>query len=200
MACTGIEFCKLAIVDTKDRARDLVAELERRFPDLDTPITVNVNGCPNACARTQVADIGLKGQLVMHDGEQVEGFQVHLGGATGLQANFGRKLRAHKVTSAGLDDYITNVVTQLPRRPRDAGESFATWVARADEELLRGDKASGDPHEPSAPIPFHCPYCGDENLWPHEASPHGSWECRSCLRAFTLKMLGLVPTRSGGTS
>ena len=64
MACTGIEFCKLAIVDTKNRARDLVAELERRFPDLDTPITVNVNGCPNACARTQVADIGLKGQLV----------------------------------------------------------------------------------------------------------------------------------------
>ena len=43
---------------------------------------------------------------------------MHLGGATGLQANFGRKLRAHKVTSAGLDDYITNVVTQLPRRPR----------------------------------------------------------------------------------
>ena len=65
MACTGIEFCKLAIVDTKQRAADLVAELERRFPDLDTPITVNVNGCPNACARTQVADIGLKGQLVM---------------------------------------------------------------------------------------------------------------------------------------
>ena len=64
MACTGIEFCKLAIVDTKDRARALVEELERRFPDLDTPITVNVNGCPNACARTQVADIGLKGQLV----------------------------------------------------------------------------------------------------------------------------------------
>ena len=100
MACTGIEFCKLAIVDTKNRARDLVDELERRFPDLDTPITVNVNGCPNACARTQVADIGLKGQLVLDDhGHQVEGFQVHLGGATGLGANFGRKLRAHKVTS-----------------------------------------------------------------------------------------------------
>jgi sulfite reductase (ferredoxin) len=140
MACTGIEFCKLAIVDTKDRARDLVAELERRFPDLDTPITVNVNGCPNACARTQVADIGLKGQLVMADGEQVEGFQVHLGGATGLQANFGRKLRAHKVTSAGLDDYVTNVVTNF-LADRDEGESFATWVARAEEELLRGERA-----------------------------------------------------------
>ena len=140
MACTGIEFCKLAIVDTKERARNLVAELERRFPDLDTPITVNVNGCPNACARTQVADIGLKGQLVMADGEQVEGFQVHLGGATGLQANFGRKLRAHKVTSAGLDDYITNVVTNY-LSDREAGESFATWVVRADEELLRGERA-----------------------------------------------------------
>jgi sulfite reductase (ferredoxin) len=139
MACTGIEFCKLAIVDTKNRARDLVAELERRFPDLDVPITVNVNGCPNACARTQVADIGLKGQLVMDGDRQVEGFQVHLGGATGLQANFGRKLRAHKVTSAGLDDYITVVVTHF-LADRRADESFATWVARADEELLRGDK------------------------------------------------------------
>ena len=139
MACTGIEFCKLAIVDTKNRARDLVAELEKRFPDLDIPITVNVNGCPNACARTQVADIGLKGQLVMHEGEQVEGFQVHLGGATGLQANFGRKLRAHKVTSAGLDDYVTAVVTNF-LADRTDGESFADWAGRADEELLRGDK------------------------------------------------------------
>ena len=140
MACTGIEFCKLAIVDTKERARALVAELEQRFPDLDTPITVNVNGCPNACARTQVADIGLKGQLVMHEGQQVEGFQVHLGGATGLQANFGRKLRAHKVTSTGLDDYITAVVTNYLTDRTGADEDFATWVARAEEELLRGEK------------------------------------------------------------
>jgi sulfite reductase (ferredoxin) len=139
MACTGIEFCKLAIVDTKNRARDLVTELERRFPQLDVPITVNVNGCPNACARTQVADIGLKGQLVMDGDRQVEGFQVHLGGATGLQAGFGRKLRAHKVTSAALDDYVATVVSNFlaDRRP---DEMFATWVARADEELLRGEK------------------------------------------------------------
>ncbi|MBO0844720.1 MAG: nitrite/sulfite reductase [Nocardioides sp.] len=139
MACTGIEFCKLAIVDTKNRARDLVAELERRFPALDVPITVNVNGCPNACARTQVADIGLKGQLVMDGDRQVEGFQVHLGGATGLQAGFGRKLRAHKVTSAGLDDYVTAVVSNYLADRRDS-ESFADWVARADEVLLRGEK------------------------------------------------------------
>ena len=140
MACTGIEFCKLAIVETKQRATDLVTELERRFPELDTPITVNVNGCPNACARTQVADIGLKGQLVMHEGRQVEGFQVHLGGGIGLRTGLGRKLRAHKVTSAGLDDYVTSVVTSYLVDRQD-GESFASWVARADEELLRGEKA-----------------------------------------------------------
>ena len=140
MACTGIEFCKLAIVDTKNRAAALVSELERRFPDLDTPITVNVNGCPNACARTQVADIGLKGQLVLDsDGNQVEGFQVHLGGALGLDPAFGKKLRAHKVTSAGLDDYISNVVRAYLAERAD-GERFATWVARADDEALRGDR------------------------------------------------------------
>ncbi len=138
MACTGIEFCKLAIVDTKDRARDLVAELERRIPQLDTPITVNVNGCPNACARTQVADIGLKGQLVLQDDQQVEGFQVHLGGATGLGANFGRKLRRHKVTSAGLDDYVETVVRNYLDDRAD-GERFAQWVARAEERLLTGE-------------------------------------------------------------
>ena len=106
---------------------------------LDTDISVNVNGCPNACARTQVADIGLKGQLVMDaDGRQVEGFQVHLGGALGLQANFGRKLRAHKVTSAGLDDYVTHVVNGF-LSDRNEGETFATWAARADEVHLRGE-------------------------------------------------------------
>jgi sulfite reductase (ferredoxin) len=145
MACTGIEFCKLAIVETKDRAAQLVADLERRIPDLDTPITVHVNGCPNSCARIQVADIGLKGQLVLDElGNQVEGFQVHLGGGLGLAAQastpFGRKLRAHKVTSIGLDDYIANVVSAYLVE-REDGEPFATWVARADESVLRGERA-----------------------------------------------------------
>lgn len=140
MACTGIEFCKLAIVDTKQRSADLIAELERRFPDLDASITVNVNGCPNACARTQLADIGLKGQLVVdRDGNQVEGFQVHLGGAVGQQANFGRKLRAHKVASVDLDDYVSALVTNY-LADREDGETFTTWVLSADETLVRGDK------------------------------------------------------------
>jgi sulfite reductase (ferredoxin) len=148
MACTGIEFCKLAIVETKQRAADLIGSLEQRFPDLDTPITVNVNGCPNACARTQVADIGLKGQLVLDDdGNQVEGFQVHLGGGLGLVSAFGKKLRAHKVTSAGLDDYVTTVVRNY-LADRTDGESFAAWVQRADEVLLTGEKALETSLEP----------------------------------------------------
>ncbi|HEU0240268.1 MAG TPA: nitrite/sulfite reductase, partial [Micromonosporaceae bacterium] len=102
---------------------------------------VNINGCPNACARTQVADIGLKGQLVPGpDGAMVEGFQVHLGGGLGLSSSdepgFGRKLRGLKTTADELPDYVE----RLARRYSDGrtdGETFASWVARADEEALR---------------------------------------------------------------
>ncbi|WP_411107145.1 nitrite/sulfite reductase [Streptomyces sp. cmx-4-9] len=136
MACTGIEFCKLAIVETKARGASLIDELERRLPDFAEPLTININGCPNACARIQVADIGLKGQLVLDDdGNQVEGYQVHLGGALGLEAGFGRKVRGLKVTAEGLPDYVERVVTRFQDQ-REDGERFAAWVSRADEKSL----------------------------------------------------------------
>ncbi|MGW6406270.1 nitrite/sulfite reductase [Streptomyces vinaceus] len=136
MACTGIEFCKLAIVETKARGASLIDELERRIPEFEEPITININGCPNACARIQVADIGLKGQLVLDDeGNRVEGYQVHLGGALGLEAGFGRKVRGLKVTSAELPDYVERVLTRFQEQ-REDGERFATWAARASEEAL----------------------------------------------------------------
>jgi sulfite reductase (ferredoxin) len=131
MACTGIEFCKLAIVETKGRARHLYTELARRLPDFDTPVTINVNGCPNSCARFQLADIGLKGSIV--DGE--EGFQVHLGGSLGVEAGFGRKLRGLKVTAEELPDYVERLLRGY-QADRATGESFASWVRRADAELL----------------------------------------------------------------
>jgi sulfite reductase (ferredoxin) len=131
MACTGIEFCKLAIVETKGRARELYTELERRLPDFDTPITINVNGCPNSCARFQLADIGLKGSIV--DG--TEGFQVHLGGSLGTDPSFGRKLRGLKVTADGLTDYVEQLLRSY-QADRADGEEFAAWVRRADEKLL----------------------------------------------------------------
>ena len=136
LACTGIEFCKLAIVETKAQAARVVDELEQRLGELDTPITVNLNGCPNSCARIQVADIGLKGQLVTGpSGDQVEGYQVHLGGGLALDAGFGRKLRGHKVTADELPDYIERVAKHFLAE-RTGGERFAQWVARADETAL----------------------------------------------------------------
>ncbi|NUR69036.1 MAG: nitrite/sulfite reductase, partial [Streptomyces sp.] len=136
MACTGIEYCKLAIVETKARGSQLIDELERRIPDFDEPLTINLNGCPNACARIQVADIGLKGQLVLNDqGEQVEGYQVHLGGALGLEAGFGRKVRGLKVTSEELPDYVERVLKRF-QAEREEGERFAAWATRASEEAL----------------------------------------------------------------
>ncbi|WP_369042557.1 nitrite/sulfite reductase [Streptomyces sp. Midd1] len=136
MACTGIEYCKLAIVETKARGASLIDELERRIPEFEEPITININGCPNACARIQVADIGLKGQLVLDEqGEQVEGFQVHLGGALGLEAGFGRKVRGLKVTSDELPDYVERVLKRF-QAEREDGERFAVWASRASEEAL----------------------------------------------------------------
>ncbi|WP_433288461.1 nitrite/sulfite reductase [Pseudonocardia sp. CA-142604] len=139
MACTGIEFCKLAIVETKERAIRLVEDLELRLADVspDVPISIHLNGCPNACARTQVADIGLKGQLVTDaSGNQVEGFQVHLGGGLGLDAGFGRKLRGLKVTSAELGEYVERIVRRFVAQ-REDGERFAQWVTRAAEDDLK---------------------------------------------------------------
>jgi sulfite reductase (ferredoxin) len=136
MACTGLEFCKLAIVETKQHAQDLYAELEKRLPEFDVPIGINVNGCPNSCARFQTADIGFKGSMVRDaDGEMVEGFQVHLGGHLGVEATFGRKFRGHKVTKSETADYCERVLRGFQER-RTPDESFAHYVSRADEDWL----------------------------------------------------------------
>lgn len=142
MACTGIEYCKLAIVETKATAAATIAHLEKTLGNIDGSISINVNGCPNACARTQIGDIGLKGQLVQDaDGNMVEGFQVHLGGglsmAQGQTPNFGRKLRGLKTTAAELPRYAERLATRYLAERKDIHESFADWVLRADEEALR---------------------------------------------------------------
>lgn len=141
MACTGIEFCKLSFAETRGRAQVMAPELERRLDDinaqLDVPITIGINGCPNSCARIQTSDIGFKGQMVDDgNGNTVPGFQVHLGGSLGVDSGFGRKLRKHKVTDTELGDYIERIVRNFVKQ-RDQGERFATWAMRADEADLR---------------------------------------------------------------
>ena len=101
MACTGIEYCKLSFAETRGRAQVLVPELEKRLEDinaqLDVPITVNINGCPNSCARIQVADIGFKGQMV-DDGD---GLRRGLPGAPGRQPGPGQRVRPQAASAQG---------------------------------------------------------------------------------------------------
>ncbi|HWH27310.1 MAG TPA: nitrite/sulfite reductase [Pseudolysinimonas sp.] len=143
IACTGIEFCKLAIVETKQTATDTINELERRLAgfELSDPISLHINGCPNSCARIQTADIGLKGQLLPDGaGGQTPGFQVHLGGGlastTRDEAGLGRTVRGLKVTAADLPDYVERLVHRYVEERQD-GEAFATWAHRAEEGSLQ---------------------------------------------------------------
>ncbi len=137
MACTGVEFCKLAIVETKARAAALIDELEARLPEYNLPLAVHVNGCPNSCARIQVADIGLKGIRALDaDGNDVEGFQVHLGGKLGQEAGFGRTVKGLRLPADDLADYIERLTTKFIEE-REDDESFSSWAIRADEGALQ---------------------------------------------------------------
>ena len=130
MSCTGLQFCKLALVETKQRAADLVAALEQRFPDFDGKVRINVNGCPNSCARYQLADVGLAGGESAGDGN----FQLHLGGDLGEGRAFGHRVRDRvlandaEATVAGLlDAYLAG---------RAGGESLQSWLRRQPGDEL----------------------------------------------------------------
>jgi sulfite reductase (ferredoxin) len=138
LACTGIEFCKLALVETKVRARVVVDELERRLPEWDSPLSIHVNGCPNSCARFQVADVGLKGLVMTNEaGESVEGFQVHLGGSLGDDYQLARKTRQLRVTADEVPDYVERLGRRYLDQRSGPDESFAAWARRVDEDALR---------------------------------------------------------------
>ncbi len=138
LACTGIEFCKLALVETKARAATVVGELERRLPGFASPISIHVNGCPNSCARFQVADVGLKGLVMTNEaGESVEGFQVHLGGSLGENPQLARKTRQLRVEADEVPDYVERLGRRYLDQREDGTESFASWARRADEDALR---------------------------------------------------------------
>ena len=114
MACTGIEFCKLSFAETsKPQLRLLAPELEQRLEDinaqLDVPVTININGCPNSCARIQVADIGFKGQMVERRGRR--GPNRGLPGAPWRQPRPGQQFWPQTAPAQGdqsteLGDYI----------------------------------------------------------------------------------------------
>ena len=87
LACTGIEFCKLAITETKARAREIVQYLEPRVP-LEEPLRIHVTGCPNTCAQSPIAHIGLQGSQTKVDGQPVEAYDIAVGGQLGRFRSF----------------------------------------------------------------------------------------------------------------
>jgi sulfite reductase (ferredoxin) len=137
MACTGNEFCKIAVVETKGRTDALVRELERRLPGMQEPVRIHMNGCPNSCARFQLADIGLLGSLAPgEDGRRVEAFQVHLGGHLGPGAQVARRVKGLRIPSDRLDDYLEDLLRCF-LDTRDAEEPFHRWAARAEDAWLQ---------------------------------------------------------------
>ncbi|HSL10409.1 MAG TPA: nitrite/sulfite reductase [Actinomycetota bacterium] len=164
MACTGIEFCKLAIGETKGRAQWLTAELERRLPTFDEEIRLHVNGCPNSCARFQVADIGLMAALRQRpDGTRSDAFLVHLGGAMagadgsgadGSGANglpgdasgsaLGRKVKGVKIYAEDAADYLELLLRRYLQRRSD-GDTFASFIAGLDADGLARFAAPKEP-------------------------------------------------------
>ena len=144
MACTGIEFCKLAITETKGRAQWLYQELEERLPGFDEPIRIHVNGCPNSCARFQIADIGLMGAVLPRpDGTKSEAFLVHLGGQLGERPSLGRKAKGVRIYAEDAADYVETLLRRY-LRGRNGHSSFATFIGSlSDDELARFAEPEG---------------------------------------------------------
>jgi sulfite reductase (ferredoxin) len=164
LACTGIEFCKLAIVETKGRAAELYSYLERVLPGFDEDVRINLNGCPNSCARYQTADIGLMGCIVTektwvpdHDGNQVEerrkveAFLVHLGGHLGAERAFGKKVRGVKVLASEVGPYVETLIRRY-RKLRAPNDTFASFIARlSPQELMEFGAKPSFANLPPAP-------------------------------------------------
>lgn len=135
IACTGKEFCKLAVAETKGRAAEIIDYLERVFPDFAAPLRISVTGCPNSCAHYQVCDIGLVGDFVNTPAGKEDAFRVYLGGHLGEGYRFGRKLNL-KVPAREINSYLAGLVKIFLARRLDDAETFQAFLKRhTDEEL-----------------------------------------------------------------
>ena len=136
IACTGIEFCNLAITETKLRIKEVLVHLEEVAPNpYERGLKINMNGCPNSCAQHHVGDIGLQGCLArLDDGSQVEAYDVHLGGDLGAHPLFTRAI--HRKVPAEKIKYALGNVIQRFQETREGEERFAQWAHRHTNEEL----------------------------------------------------------------
>ncbi|MBZ5505453.1 MAG: nitrite/sulfite reductase [Acidobacteriia bacterium] len=135
VACTGSEFCKLAITETKAFTRWLVEELEDRLPAFDQQLKLNVTGCPNSCGQHRIADIGLEGKKLKVNGCIQDAYYFCLGGAVGEHAGFGRAV-GFRCTANEVPDAIERLLRSYLDE-RHAGENLRQFFARHSEAALR---------------------------------------------------------------
>jgi len=139
VACTGTEFCKLAITETKGFARWLVGEMEERLPEFDQQLRLHVTGCPNGCGQHWVADIGLEGKKVKADGKLADAYYFCLGGAVGQHASIARPV-GYRCAATDVPVAIERILRQY-LDGRSHGESLRGWFGRHTNDELRAQLA-----------------------------------------------------------
>ena len=143
VTCTGTEFCKLAITETKARARQIVEYLEKRVP-LDEPLRLHITGCPNACAQHQIGHIGLMGSKTKVDGQIVDAYDVFVGGRMGRGAAFNHAV-LRKIPATECAKRLESLLLGYTRG-RKAREPFNDWCARVGDAALVKLLTDGDAH------------------------------------------------------
>jgi len=156
IACTGTEFCKLAITETKGFTRWLVDELEERLPEFDQQLRINVTGCPNSCGQHWIADIGIEGKKIKHDGQLTDAYYFCLGGAVGQHAAIARPV-GFRCPAPLVPEAIERLLRQY-LAARQPEENLRAWFARNSEDQLRawlaGEELPAVARDlPSAPVP-----------------------------------------------
>jgi len=138
-ACTGTEFCKLAITETKSFTRWIVEELEQRIPDFDQQLKLHVTGCPNSCGQHWIADIGLEGKKIKRDGAIRDAYYFCLGGAVGANQSIAR-LSGYRCTAEDVPESIERLLRTYLARRRD-GENLRQYFSRFSNDELRAQLA-----------------------------------------------------------
>ena len=136
VACTGSEFCKLALTETKGFARGLVESLEQRLPGFDQQLRINVTGCPNSCGQHWIADLGIEGKKVKVDGAVVDAYYFCVGGAVGRHQAVARPIGL-RLPATGVAPAIERLLRAFQAERRD-DENFRQFAARHTDEELRG--------------------------------------------------------------
>jgi sulfite reductase (ferredoxin) len=135
IACTGTEFCKLAITETKGFTRWLVNELEERLPQFDQQLKLHVTGCPNSCGQHWIADIGMEGKKIKHEGKLIDAYYFCVGGAVGEHAAIGRPV-GYRCPAPLVPEAIERVLRQY-LADRAPEENLRAWFGRYSNDQLR---------------------------------------------------------------